>query len=649
MLALEHYVAGMLIAHAFGAYFFICGTLLWTPRLFGPPVSDRAATLHIVTATAAGVAITGFVTFIVGLLHLLYPATAAAGIIGLGTAFWTLGDSPLRAAFWRSRLAVFRAAFSPASLALYLVAVVLGIPAVIPESTFDALTFHLVYAVDWASAHALVVDPWVRFPYYAQNWILIDSWVYELHLASYIDFVAGWLPCVMTILGVYGAVRALAPHVGVAAGAVEELAAVLAAAAVTLSPIFLRWIDDGMVDVALGLFFLLSATSTVMAVATRQRLWLAYTLVCFPYFVGMKASFIVLIPFAVFGVFIAARAASLRPRVIMTLSAVALVLCLPWYAKNVVQAGDPIAPYLHLALHQPDSTWTQADLAALLPDLAVDRSPGALLALPLSVLEQPQASNFREFGSNLLSALMFLPGIVLVYWLLRRIPAERRVWLPLALLTFAGVVYWLASVPLGRYSLVYLPLSAVVAGLLALALAGASRVRAAVGLVLLAAAAAPTPVSASWMQQFFNTEIVGIAQTVPSQGAYLMHGVSGYPEFQIIVDRLRAAHLTRPRVYVFGDYESPLAYYFKLDGITKIGDWFGPGRYADLGAAVRADDAVRHLAALGIDAVLIRRDFRPAADMLVPLERQLRAAGYSQAATPDKNEDVFFRPGLARS
>ena len=76
-----------------------------------------------------------------------------------------------------------------------------GLPAILPPIGGDPVSYHLAYAADWANAGRIYVDPFLRFPYYANNFLLFDSAFFILKLGDYCHFLT-WLCGLLTCLGV---------------------------------------------------------------------------------------------------------------------------------------------------------------------------------------------------------------------------------------------------------------------------------------------------------------------------------------------------------------------------------------------------------------------------------------------------------------
>src|SRR5436309_8335086 len=87
------------------------------------------------------------------------------------------------------------------AVSIYVLFLALGIPAILPPTRGDAVSYHFAYAADWANAGRIYVDPFLRFPYYANNFLLFDSAFFVLRLGDYCNFLT-WLCGLLTCLGV---------------------------------------------------------------------------------------------------------------------------------------------------------------------------------------------------------------------------------------------------------------------------------------------------------------------------------------------------------------------------------------------------------------------------------------------------------------
>jgi 4-amino-4-deoxy-L-arabinose transferase-like glycosyltransferase len=644
--AAAEYARGIALIHAAWLFFFLCGTLVWTPALGAAPSARRPASealLDIIVASATGMAIVGFVTFGLGLLHLLYPVTALALICGLFAVFVLLGDSPLRRAFWLTRWNALATAPSWGAVAVYAASLIFAMSAILPETASDALTYHLVYPLEWARAHWIFVDMWRRLPYYASNWLMLDIWFYELGVARYVDFL-GWLAAALSLLGIYGLVQAVGSRAPRAGNVHVQAAAFFAAMALLFSPIFVRWANTGLVDVAIGCFFLVSVAGVVMSVATHERRWALAAIVCFPFLVGMKEVFIAFIPLALAAAWIGARATRFTRRAALGVATIALILCLPWYVKNFIQAGDPIAPILNLALHRPDPKWTPADMALQQRDLAVDNSPLALLRLPVDIILNPQSGNYRDLGVSLAMFAVFAPGIVLVYGLLRRSGVSTSPFVLLSAFTFFAIAFWLVTTHLARYALLFYAAFTAFLGIAALGAARRSAAFAVAGFLALACSALPAPAAVEWLAAVWDGDYKHVDITYKSRDSYLAQFLPDFAAEEYISQQLLRDRIADPRVYMAG--VAAMDYYFAMHNVTGIGDWFGPERYDDFASAIDRGTAAQFLRSLHIDAIMLGPFRLLPPDRLRRLEAQLVAAGYHKRVIAGQPTQIFFARGV---
>lgn len=650
-------VLGLLLIHAAWIYFFLCGTILQTPRLRGAAAAPAApgsaeALLRVVVSTASGIAITGFVTFALGLAGLLYPLAFLGWLLVLFALFVVFGDTPLRASFWTIRIAAAREAFSPSALIVYVAAIVLAVPAILPETQSDPLFMHHVLAYEWAQRHEIFVDYWRRFPYYAQNWILIDLWAFEFGLENYVNFLP-WLTGCLSLLGVYAYIAMMCRKADVAPGNawLPGVAGVIGAASLGFSPIFLRWLDTGMIDVPMGLFFFVLAASAAMAYVSDWPAWRLHFVFCAAFFVGLKPSYIVFLPVFMGLAFLLARRFGSRRRVVGGMVLLLVVLSAPWYVKSFVQGGDPIAPALNLAFRGVDSKWSKRDMAALLPAFQGQQGPAIRLRLPLDIVEGTEKDANPENGATGLLLFVALPGFLCAYFMLRRYPlassGSRSSAFLLAVLLVYAISYWLQTSYIARYSLLFFPVLAAFVPTIILIWCARRRLPMALGMGIILVAAVPASANAlSYIQSYWQTNYVMLADIYTDRPSYLASHVDGYSEEEFVSRILLRNAKSSRRVYVVN--AESLDYFFARNGITAIGDWFGPERYGDLDLAIDRGDAVRHLRAFNVDAVLV-----PATAPAVPLEKQrqlfdqLRQAGFTGRILPSSVYHVFFAPGIS--
>ena len=247
------------------------------------------------------------------------------------------GRLPWTGRFWTHCVAPLRIAVRSYGLWLvWILAVVLAFPTAQPPTAFDAVFFHGL-ALEWAQHHGIYVDLYRRFPWYAQNWILIYSWFDVFGFRDFVQFI-NWASGALAAILVFGLTREVLPQ----RSRLADLAAAAAPLPFLLSPVFLRWIDTGMVDTSLAFFFLLSVVVSVKKIlAPAEISWVVPVLIV-GFLIGMKPTFFIfLILFAPLIAIGMRRGNQPWRRVAIAMLALVIVAC-PWYVKNVVQDGDPV-------------------------------------------------------------------------------------------------------------------------------------------------------------------------------------------------------------------------------------------------------------------------------------------------------------------
>ena len=123
----------------------------------------------------------------------------------------------------------------------------------------------------------------------------------------------------------------------------------------------------------------------------------------------------------------------------------------------------------------------------------------------------------------------------------------------------------------------------------------------------------------------------------------------GYTEVSDVIDILRAAR-SGGRVLAF-QFENT-AYYFRREGVVSVGDFFGPGRYADLKSAIASNALGGYLRNFNIVAV-VRRSVGN--QVLKPRElelfhRELGNAGFVDYSNPHPDgAEEFVRSDVLKS
>jgi 4-amino-4-deoxy-L-arabinose transferase-like glycosyltransferase len=243
---------------------------------------------------------------------------------------------------------------------------------------------------------------------------------------------------------------------------------VLLAGAAVYSPAYLRWLDSGYLDAALGFFALASVLSLRLALEEHgDSRWLNVCAALAAFLIGSKTS---LLPFiAVYGFVLlaAARARKVSAKQTVLTLAILSALAAPWYVRNLVLAGDAIAPVLNILIFGHDGLFTKPEVQSIASDLHTDHGPRAIATLPLRAFLTPDTWDFREYGVSALMLLLYVPSLAVfaARFVLNRRPAAAVVW-PVVLLT-SMIAYWIFSSTVIRYSLLFYPLLALCCGIVA--------------------------------------------------------------------------------------------------------------------------------------------------------------------------------------
>jgi hypothetical protein len=641
--ALKVFALGVAVAHAAWLWFWLCGSLIGRPR---DHVHSEDALLDIVLRSITGIALTGLATFALGLCGALFPATPVAGIVILVSIFIYRGESPLRWDFWARRAALIRAAASPGALIVYFLALVLAVPAIVPDAGSDATSLYLPQALDYARAHRLVVDPWLRFPYYPSNWVLIETWPMVLKLGTLGQFV-NWLCGCLTLLGVYGIiVRGARETQGRAGMRGIRAIAIAGAVSLALTAMFVKVLDVGMLDVPAEMFFLATLIATLSALRETGSGAFASLVICAGFLVGVKISFVALLPLFVGLCWIVIARRSGSRKALAATAVVLLAIASPWYLRAFVLAGDPITPVLNLRFHGVDPHFSRDDFKAQLIDLSADSRPQALLVLPFQLFADFKSRNVRDFGATLVVILIPLPLMYVAWALLRRRLRATPLLIGAIFATY-GYGYWICTSHLGRYALLFIPCLIAFVGMLV-----SSWTLAAVRLRYAGAAAMcvfACPSSASWNETLLNiwqNDIAGVGLYYTDANTWLELRSPAYSQIEDVAHAFRRARRPDLRVYMV---ELPGSRYFvKERGFTMLGDAFGPDRYGDFARALLSDELKPYVERFDIGAFIVPEYLLELSPKYVGISQRLHALGWRESRYPDSIWVLFTAPSVPR-
>jgi hypothetical protein len=652
----QTYPAGVTVVHLFWFYFFTTGHLVRPQAL----KESRSFSLSdLVITSVAGMALTGFCLLFLGFTHLLNPFGISLALFCEGVLFLCLtGENWLSWSFWRAMLRRFINAWTVPAFFIYLLFLVLGVPAALPPTFADSVTYHLAYAVDWANAGRIYVDPFLHFPYYANNFLLFYSALFVLKLGRYCHFL-NWLCGLLTCLGVLAFFSPVENRFrewkrGWKLSRPQQF---LIPLCVALSPPFLRYLNVGYIDVPIGLFVLVPILCAYRT--SPGRPFERELVVTGAFCAGMKLTLIGHLPFFLGSLFFA-TARRLRRRQIAVLCLVLVGLSLPWYMRNLLEAHDPTPPIFNYFFKHPDPIFTKADNFSYTADTITERKLSHLLLLPLRFFTDPTSNDFREWGVTAMVLSLYAPILFLVAQLYRR--NRWRAPGRLIYLSVAAVYLpfpWLFS-SLGRYSLHWYPVLAAWVGVIVSDISARTEnlwnsrpaiwlTRTAIA-VFCAALIIPTPSEAC--MHFYHNYCALTASLVRSDTnlkAYLKKNLSGYLTSQAVIATLVSNQKSNTKVFLSPDLGG-LVFDFRKAKIISVGNFVGPARYGDLLKDIKQGNCLPYLTRLDISVLILGPHIGESQSVLYnKLRSQLKDHGFTEYRTSEDNIAIFLRSDIAPS
>ena len=636
MFALTRLGEGLLFIHGILIVAFVVGSLVlpWARSSGEQAPADQLA--RLVVTTAAGLSAIGFVVMALGFAVRAPPIGIFVGVSLLAVAIAARGRGALEPDLWRSRGRTLLAAWDAPAAIVYVGMLVLSVPAIVPNLGGDPTTYHLAYALDWVQAHGIVVDPFLRMPLYANDFLLFFAAAFAL----------GANVRELPQLGFGAANGARHPGGGADLGrAVEPTRrfghrarsgrtwswpARRICAGWTPATSTCRW-DATPCSRS-------SRCSSPSEPASADG-WSPPIIGGF--LIGMKPSFLALVPLLALVIALATRAIDPRRSTLFLVTLLFIACASPWYVRNVALVGDPIPPVVNLKLHGDDPYLTGYEWSQLEADFGTPLTARALLALPYRSFVDTRARDFREYGSTALMLLLYLPAL----WLLALVAEARKddeAWI-YAIGATGLIAYWLGTSTLLRYSLVFTPTLAVAIGVLASRLTDRVRSSAAWLVPALAALCAiPSPGARDLYDLFFLSHTRDMPAAFSGDRDYLLKfGVDYATEQQVV--GVRRSHGLSGRVLTL---MSQLGYYYRLDGAQNVGDWIGPASILRFQRAAMLGCAADFLARLDADTLVISEEMEKprvlGPELDAAIAEQLRDAGFVPVPIAE-NARVFIR------
>ena len=162
MFVISQLLWAIVCIHAFWFYCFITGTLVRVEppplKLNHEPIHGRYYLAELVITSTTGMAITGFVLLLLGFVGLLNVIALLLWLAVEILLFKIIRDENVfGVAFWTVRLRSIKRAWGLPTLIIYVVFLALLVPAILPPTSWDSISYHLAYAVDWANAGRIYV------------------------------------------------------------------------------------------------------------------------------------------------------------------------------------------------------------------------------------------------------------------------------------------------------------------------------------------------------------------------------------------------------------------------------------------------------------------------------------------------------------
>lgn len=555
---------------------------------------------RLVLHVGVGLSAWSFVLFVMALVGLYRPWAVATGAVAV-----------VAVAFARGR---WRALGEPLRMTgrvirrdwwLWLLFLSASMASLLPPYRWDEISYHLAYAHQWVESGRLTLDPFMRYPLYANAWLLFEG----------IGLMAGSETLVHLLSWLSGVLGALVVGVFLARLGVARSLQIIATLAYFLTPLVQRYLNVGLIDVPLAAFLAIAVLALHIVWAapdSNERLAVGAGMVA-GLFVGMKGAGLLYIP-----MFAALALWRLpRRRVLLHYLAAFALIGSPWFLRNLVIAGDPLPPLGSRFLGREALYWSTEDIAAQERDVreGLEWTPRALLSLPWRLVTARGDGVLRDWP--LLGYVLVFPlslGLFLRPW---RVLAFE----PLVAAWYSAAV-WVATSYHVRYAM-FVVLSIIVA---ALVLHAAQRQLGARARRWAIAASAflligPTFNAGRYLKHTFS-------QRIPIGDAARWRYVTRRLPEAAALDSL-AVHAPAPaRVYTVGF--THLKYFFQKQGYHLLGDVFHQGRYGDFARALEGDSADRFIWSLPADYVAIDRKYAARtllvdADDLVPTLSALRS------------------------
>lgn len=570
--ALEHYA----VLLGLGMLSYVIGRALSRGSRYHSTVEKLAF------CTALGLGVIAQVTYVAGLLHLLYPAVILGALAIVSIAFVSV---------WRELLPELSNALSnvptpPSRLILPLMVFMLLVPLMIlplyPPIASDATSYHLAAAKIYSQSHWVQPTIYLRFPVFPQT----NEMLFTLMISIY-DAVSAQLVQFLMMILVAIALYSWGSQ------AFSSRAGAWAAGLWLGNPMVLWLGASGYIDIGLTLFITMAVYAFWYWLRGQEQSWCLIAAVFCGFALGSKYSALFFMGFL--SIIMGYRCIIKRQfAAFFIFTGIAVAVAAPWYLRNYYYTGNPVFPFFPEVFGY--SLWTRRDVQGLLHDLLQSwggpRTIRGMFLLPWNFMVNQGIFHIEARLSPvyaLATPLLLMPG------------SKSGLRIYLLGLSFCYTVFWFFYGQILRYWLPVVPLlSLAISGILddllnfrPFTFSGLRAIRAAtmpLGILLF--------ISPSLA---YATKVVLTRGPIPvtqeQRSLYLERHLITYQAYEYL-NGLRDADY---RLYAL--YDESMAFFAK--GIF-MGDWFGPARYESIVGKLNDSKAVyEQLRALGATHFLV--------------------------------------------
>jgi hypothetical protein len=323
--------------------------------------------------------------------------------------------------------------------------------ALAPETSYDALNYHLGVPRIYTQNHALVEAPYTFWSYLLGNTGMLYAMALSLTgqpLPQLVHLLFGLLLAFMTFL--FG-LRLANARVGL-----------LSAMLVYILPLVTWESRTAYIDLIVAVYAFGSVYAVTNWFQKKAGGWLAIAGLMCGFAVAAKLNVVtVVIPVALVVVCrLASRSFSWRDRSVslLRLAIPAMLVSAPWFVTRAVWTGNPVFPFLNSIFRSP--LWSETNESFNFSTYGKGNDLVSLLRLPWDITVD--AGRFNEGPEATLGALPLFAIAALPLLAHRK---NRRVMLLPVLFAFSGVIIWFETAQISRFLLMFAPIAALMGGL----------------------------------------------------------------------------------------------------------------------------------------------------------------------------------------